>query len=398
MYELMAELNAKLNEDNVPHYTAGATDPNYIYYPHRVGYIYRVRQYEGDDYASIHSRDGEFVGNASNAEEIATFLYNKHFAAPQVTDIIQEEIGRLRAFDSGVRALSDYARNLNLQALEGKIFRAYGRETETQEILRVMLRKTKSNALLVGGAGCGKTAIVENLAFYINDGRIDYLRSQQEYERAKRLGEPADEVMKPLFYDTVIYDLDIASLTAGTKYRGEFEERLRDIIRITEKNPNIILFIDEVHAIVKAGATEGNEGAGQLLKPALARGSIHCIGATTDLEVQAIYNDKALARRFNKVSVLPLGGEKAISACEKILENYSKAHGIAVADVTATELYKVASEKLRETSFPDNFINLVDETMAGAKFKRQTSVGKDDFMETVQRLLGANIVSVRIGF
>lgn len=398
MYELMAELNAKLNEDNVPHYTAGATDPNYIYYPHRVGYIYRVRQYEGDDYASIHSRDGEFVGNASTAEEIATFLYNKHFAAPQVTDIIQEEIGRLRAFDSGVRALSDYARNLNLQALEGKIFRAYGRETETQEILRVMLRKTKSNALLVGGAGCGKTAIVENLAFYINDGRIDYLRSQQEYERAKRLGEPADEVMKPLFYDTVIYDLDIAGMVSGTKYRGEFEERLHEMLKVLERNPNIVLFIDEVHQLNDIGGSEGSSNMGQLIKPALARGTIRCIGATTDDEIKIIYNDKALARRFNRVKVLPLGGEKALLAAEKILQDYSASHGIKVEGVTSAELFDEVQNKVKSTAFPDNYINLLDETMAGAKLMRKSVVTKDDFNATISRLIGTEVVSVRIGF
>ena len=397
MFELMAALHAKLNEDKIPHYTAEG-DPNYIYYPHRIGYIYRVRQYEGDNYASVHSKGGEFVGDVSTAEEIAAFLHNKHYATPQVADILQEEIGRLRAFDSGVRALSDYARNLNLQALEGKIFRAYGRETETQEILRVMLRKTKSNALLVGGAGCGKTAIVENLAFYINDGRIDYLRSQQEYERAKRLGEPADEVMKPLFYDTVIYDLDIAGMVSGTKYRGEFEERLHEMLKVLEKNPNIVLFIDEVHQLNDIGGAEGSSNMGQLIKPALARGTIRCIGATTDDEIKIIYNDKALARRFNRVKVLPLGGEKALLAAEKILQDYSASHGVKVEGVTSAELFDEVQNKVKSTAFPDNYINLLDETMAGAKLMRKSVVTKDDFNATISRLIGTEVVSVRIGF
>lgn len=393
----MRELKKMLEENGVPYEYRGG-NPSYLYYPSRIGYVLRARKYEEDGFASLYSHGGEYVGDYSTNEKIYDEIAKLHFKTKKGADIIAEEIGRMTAFDAGCRALSEHARNLNLLALKGEIFRAYGREEETEQILRVLLRKTKPNALLVGPAGCGKTAIVENLAHYIVDSRVAYLRSLEEISQAKRNGEEYDEVAVPLFNDTVIYDLDIASLTAGTKYRGEFEERLRDIIRVTEKNPNIILFIDEVHAIVNAGATEGNDGAGQLLKPALARGSIHCIGATTDLEVQVIYNDKALARRFNKVSVLPLGGEKAVNACEKILENYSKAHGIAVADVTATELYNIASEKLRETSFPDNFINLVDETMAGAKFKRQTAVDKTDFMETVQRLLGANIVSMKIGF
>ena len=393
---MITKLRELLIEQNIP-CTVSGFDPQYLYYPQRVGYVLRVRQYADDKCVSLHSNGGEWIMDTEDVEALVQQFVAKHFGRKQVADVRAEEIGRLQAFDSGCRDISQYARNLNLLALEGKIFRAYGREEETEQILRVMLRKTKSNALLVGNAGCGKTAVVENLAHYIVDSRLDYLRSMEEKDRAKRLGEEYDEVVAPLFNDTVIYDLDIAGMVAGTKYRGEFEERLHNMLRVLEKNPNIVLFIDEVHQLNDIGGSEGSSNMGQLIKPALARGTIRCIGATTDDEVKLIYNDRALGRRFNQVKVLPLGGEKALVAAEKILQDYAKIHGLTVEGITSAELFEMAQSRLKNTSFPDNYINLLDETMAGAKFQRKKAVNKADFEFTFTRLLGADIVSVRIG-
>lgn len=393
---MITKLRELLIEQNIP-CTVSGCDPQYLYYPQRVGYVLRVRQYADDNCVSLHSNGGEWIMDTEDVEALVQQFVAKHFGRTQVADMRAEEIGRLRAFDSGCRDISQYARNLNLLALEGKIFRAYGREEETEQILRVMLRKTKSNALLVGNAGCGKTAVVENLAHYIVDSRLDYLRSMEEKDRAKRLGEEYDEVIAPLFNDTVIYDLDIAGMVAGTKYRGEFEERLHNMLRVLEKNPNIVLFIDEVHQLNDIGGSEGTSNMGQLIKPALARGTIRCIGATTDDEVKLIYNDRALGRRFNQVKVLPLGGEKALVAAEKILQDYAKIHGLTVEGITSAELFEMAQSRLKNTSFPDNYINLLDETMAGAKFQRKKAVNKADFEFTFTRLLGADIVSVKIG-
>lgn len=393
---MIAKLCELLIEQNIPYIVSG-NDPRYLYYPQRVGYELRVRQYAGDNCVSLHSNGGEWVMDTENIEDLVQHFVAKHFGRKSAVDFRTEEIGRLQAFDSGCCDISQYARNLNLLALEGKIFRAYGREEETEQILRVMLRKTKSNALLVGNAGCGKTAVVENLAYYIVDSRLDYLRSMEEQNRAKRLGEECDAVLPPLFNDTVIYDLDIAGMVAGTKYRGEFEERLHNMLRVLEKNPNIVLFIDEVHQLNDIGGSEGSSNMGQLIKPALARGTIRCIGATTDEEVKLIYNDRALGRRFNQVKVLPLGGEKALMAAEKILQDYAKVHGLAVEGITSAELFEMAQSRLKSTSFPDNYINLLDETMAGAKFQRKQTVNKADFEFTLTRLLGADIVSVKIG-
>lgn len=396
MYEILNELAGMLRENDIP-FTPYGSDPEYIYYPQRMGYLLRAQQYEDSDYITIFTRE-DFVGNFHSVSEAYEIFVKKHFGKRKaVVDFVQEEIGRLKAMDSGCPRLSEHARNLNLMALEGKIFRAYGRDTEVEEILRIMLRKTKPNALLVGQAGCGKTAIVENLAFYITDSRIAYLRSKADNDRDKTLHKPTEELAVPLFFDTVIYDLDLTALTAGTKYRGEFEGKIRDILREVEKNPNIVVFIDEIHQINGMGSAEGSSGMGQLLKPALARGTIRCIGATTDDEAEIVYKDKALARRFNKMKILPLGGEVAINACAKILADYGKAHGITIHDVDPAYLFNVAQDKLKATAFPDNFINLVDETMATAKFKRNTEVTQEDFDRTVTRLMSADIVSVRVG-
>ena len=372
MFDILIELDRLMEENNIPCQITG-TDPKRLYYPARSGYVFSIKALGDASHISLFSAGGNWVNDYTDAQEVYNIIAEKHFHKKAATDFIAEEIARLKAFDAGCPSLSEHARNLNLMALEGKLFRAYGRETETEQIMRIMLRKTKPNTLLIGKAGCGKTAIVENLAHYIVDGRIAYMRALEDNKRVKLNGEPCEVVSAPLFNDTIIYDLDISALCAGTKYRGEFEEKVRDIVRETQKNPNIVLFIDEIHQINSLGNAEGASGMGQLLKP-------------------------ALARRFNKVCVLPLGGEIAVNACAKILADYSKSHGIEVEDADPAHLFEIAQTQLKATSFPDNFINLVDETMAGAKFERQTKVTKADFEKTTKRLIGSEVISVRLGF
>lgn len=397
MFELFNELVAMLEANGIP-YECRGSDPQYIYFPHRVSYKLRFRQYEDDTYGSLQNGSGEWLGDCHSAQEAYAPFAKQYFKVTKTVDVVAEEIGRLQAFDDGCKALSKYARNLNLQALQGKLFRAYGREMETEQIMRIMLRKTKPNAILVGSAGCGKTAIVENLAYHITDSKIAFLRSKMDNERAKMNGEEYDEILPPLFHDVVIYDLDLASMVGGTKYRGDFEERLDALLHEVEKNPNIVLFIDEIHQLGEMGKAEGSAGMGQMLKPALARGTLRCIGATTDDEYKFVTNDKALSRRFNKVSILPLVGENAVIACGRIMADYEKHHGVAIENVTPAELYDMAQQSLKGSAFPDNIINLIDETMASARFERKMQVDKTDFQQTLSRLLSADVVSVKIGF
>lgn len=359
----------------------------YLYIPQRIGYQYRLyKQYDGEweckDRASGTNDTYENVDVLVSALVFAlTGEVTEHYIEK---NYVQEEIARLKRFNDKVKPLSSVARNLNLLALQGKMFRAYGREEETERVLCAMLRKTKPNTMLVGRAGCGKTAIVENLAFYITDKRLEWLKEQSN---------PA-----PLFNDTIIYDLSLTSLTAGTKYRGELEEKLRDILKCCEEHDNIVLFIDEIHMINKMGDSEGGTGIGQMIKPALARGTIRCIGATTTDEVRFFESDKALLRRFVRVDVSPLSGDKALATAEKILNDYLVAHGMTGSNLNSAVLYGLSKTKLQATAFPDNYINLVDETLASAKYFGKTEVTHADFEVVADRYATPVVTDVRIGF
>lgn len=391
MFELLNELNVALTEAGIPFAVRNSGGSRKFYYPTTTGYKYCVKQFmEDEDKISLYSSGNVWVADYYNIQEVFDVLQKHHAYTQSDEHYIDEEIGRLVHFNRQCSHLSEAARNLNLLALQGKLSRAYGRQTEAEQIMRIMLRKTKPNALLVGQAGCGKTAIVEELAFIINDARLAYIKAKEQKK---------EDIEIPLFLDTIIYDLDISAFTANTKYRGEFEEKVRNIITETRNNPNIILFIDEVHQLNTIGSAEGTSGMGQLLKPALARGDVHCIGATTDDELRHITEDKALARRFNRVRVLPLVGAVALNACEKIAKDYEAYHKVAISNsVDISTLFQLSQSKLKATAFPDNFINLIDETLATARFNGLTEVGMADFEATITELVGAEIVSVKFGF
>lgn len=302
--------------------------------------------------------------------------------------------------------LTKCGRNLTRLALQGKLDKVYHRDTEIVNIQKILLRKSKANVLLTGSAGCGKTAIAEhlaqalalrttNLCHELNRADLEYEMDRRAYnDDPGSMEEPVlRAVPRPMLSETVIFDVSITALVGGTKYRGEFEERVQNIINECKNCPQVILFIDEIHQITKAGATEGNEGAAQMLKPAMARKDICVIGATTTDEAETIWKDKAFARRFNEVKVLPLVGEKARTTAEKIFEDYAQFHDVKVdATATAMEILEKISYFLPKSVFPDNFINVVDETLAGAKFDGLTEIGMTHFNAVLSRMAGVVIV------
>jgi len=259
----------------------------------------------------------------------------------------------LKNLDTVINDLSKYARNLNLLALQNKLAMTYGREEEVASIKTILMRRTKPNALLTGVAGCGKTAIVEELARqYVNE----------------KLANVNTEV-------PVIYELSLNSLVSGAKYRGDFEERLQNILKVIKKHPEIIIFIDEIHSINSVGNAEGATSAGQILKPALARGEIRCIGATTTEEYEKyIANDKALARRFCSINVTSLKGKNRYNCIKNIIKEYGQYFNIDTSSVTADTISMIIDNCIPHTTFPDNVVDIIDETLATAKFNNMTKI------------------------
>lgn len=314
---------------------------------------------------------------------------------------IDEEIDRLNAMNQRCRSLSEMSRNLNLLALRGDLAPVFHREKEVESIQKLMLRRTKPNALLIGVAGCGKTAIAEALATHIANQRTIWLsecaKADREYDKAiinrKEGEEPPQrrEVPKLPLCDAVIYDLPINSMVAGTKYRGEFEEKLNNILAECKKDPNIILFVDEIHMMYGAGKAEGSISMDQALKPALARAEIRVIGATTTDEVSILKQDKALARRFSDVAIRPLIGEAALDTATSILVDYEKFHNVSVSGATAEQIMEMVNFHIGGV-FPNNFIDVIDESMSSARFEGKTAITMRDIKSTLSRMTGTIIL------
>lgn len=238
------------------------------------------------------------------------------------------------------QALQRYGRILNDEARKGKIDPVIGREDEIRRILQVLSRRTKNNPVIIGEPGVGKTAIVEGIAQRIISGDVpDTLKSK------------------------TIVSLDMGSLIAGTSFRGQFEERLKAIVQqVTESDGEIILFIDELHTLIGAGATGGSMDAANILKPALARGDLRCIGATTLDEYQKyIEKDSALERRFQKVRVDEPTIDDTISILRGLKERYEVHHGVRITDAAIVAAAQLSSRYITDRFLPDKAIDLVDE-------------------------------------
>ena len=306
-----------------------------------------------------------------------------------INTLRREEKDRLYSMDDYNPDLSKFARNLNLEYLKGNLTPIYNREEILITAQKILLRKGKANILLVGSAGCGKTAIAESLASLLVEQQIAYNKAVAEAEAEKEAEglERRKSVPKPLFFDCVIYDLSMNALLGGTKYRGDFEERMQKIVELASNDKRIILFIDEIHQINAIGNAEGATSMGQILKPALARGEIRVIGATTTEESEILKKDKALARRFSEVFVSQLEGETAVQCLENIMNDYSKFHKVKFNQtVTALEVYSKTCEALPRSVFPNNVIDIVDEVLASAKFEGKKSVDITDIEKVISRM------------
>jgi ATP-dependent Clp protease ATP-binding subunit ClpA len=248
--------------------------------------------------------------------------------------------------------LEAYTVNLNEEAKESRIDPLVGRTSEVERLIQILARRKKNNPILVGDPGVGKTAIAEGLALKISRG----------------------EVPKAL-HDSVVYALDMGALLAGTRYRGDFEERLKGVLKGLRGKPNAILFIDEIHTIIGAGATSGGSvDASSLLKPALAAGRLRCIGSTTFQEYRAHFEkDRALARRFQRIDV----GEPSLEDTKKILEGlrpqYEEFHGVKFTPEAIAAAAELASKYMHDKKLPDKAIDLLDEAGAAAKLSMSSA-------------------------
>lgn len=235
--------------------------------------------------------------------------------------------------------IDNFSTDLTQAATEGKLDPVVGREKEIQRVIEILGRRKKNNPILIGEPGVGKSAIVEGLAQLI-----------------------AKHKTSPVLFNKRVVSLDMTAIVAGTKYRGQFEERIRALLKELENNPDIIIFIDEIHTIIGAGSTPGSMDAANIMKPALARGAIQCIGATTlDEYRNSIEKDGALERRFQKVMVEPTTEEQTLQILQNIKERYEDHHNVSYTDEALCQAVKLSGRYITDRFFPDKAIDVIDE-------------------------------------
>ena len=244
--------------------------------------------------------------------------------------------------------LEQYTLNLNQAAREGKIDPLIGRDYEVERTIQILCRRRKNNPLLVGEAGVGKTAIAEGLAWRITEGKVP-------------------EVLE----EATVYSLDMGALLAGTKYRGDFEQRLKGVIKTLKDKPNAILFIDEIHTLIGAGAASGGTlDASNLLKPALSSGQLKCIGATTFTEYRGIFEkDSALSRRFQKVDVVEPSVPETVEILKGLKTRFEEHHGIAYATEALQAAAELSAKYINDRQLPDKAIDVIDEAGAAQRIR-----------------------------
>ena len=290
-------------------------------------------------------------GNSTAARILKDAGANEKDLTAAIQALRQGQNVKSQSADENYQSLEKYAKNLVKQARSGKLDPVIGRDEEIRRVLQILSRRTKNNPILIGEPGTGKTAIVEGLAERIVRGDVpENLKNKQ------------------------LYSLDMGALVAGAKYKGEFEERLKSVIKeVTNANGQIILFIDEIHTLVGAGGGEGAMDAANILKPALARGELRAIGATTLNEYQKYFEkDKALERRFQTVMVNEPDEVDAISILRGIKERYENHHKVRIQDDACIAAVKLSERYISDRFLPDKAIDLMDEAAAKLRMERDS--------------------------
>ncbi len=262
-----------------------------------------------------------------------------------------------------------YTQNLNASAKAGKIDPLIGRETEVERVIQVLCRRRKNNPLLVGEAGVGKTAIAEGLAWRITEGDVP-----------------------DVLADAAVYSLDMGALLAGTKYRGDFEQRLKAVLKQLRENPRAVLFIDEIHTLIGAGAASGGTlDASNLLKPALSSGQLKCIGATTYTEYRGIFEkDHALSRRFQKVDVPEPSVEETVQILRGLKPRFEDHHGVKYSAAALSAAAELSAKFINDRHLPDKAIDVIDEAGAAQKIlpksRQKKIIGKSEIEDIVSKI------------
>ncbi|HEV2609380.1 MAG TPA: ATP-dependent Clp protease ATP-binding subunit ClpA [Noviherbaspirillum sp.] len=265
--------------------------------------------------------------------------------------------------------LDQFTQNLNKLAAEGKIDPLIGRESEVERVIQTLCRRRKNNPLLVGEAGVGKTAIAEGLAWRVTQGDVP-------------------EVLQ----NAVVYSLDMGALLAGTKYRGDFEQRLKAVLKQLKDNPQGILFIDEIHTIIGAGSASGGTlDASNLLKPALSSGQLKCIGATTYTEFRGVFEkDHALSRRFQKIDVNEPTVEQTVQILRGLKSRFEEHHGVKYSSSALTSAAELAARFINDRHLPDKAIDVIDEAGAAQrilpKSKQKKTIGKSEIEDIISKI------------
>ena len=329
----------------------------------------QLAQKNKDEYVSIELL---FLALVESSDATGQLLRDAKLTTTQLTQQIMDlrngEKVTSNQQDETYKSLEKYAKNLNELAKAGKLDPVIGRDDEIRRVLQILTRRTKNNPILIGEPGVGKTAIAEGIAHRIIDGDVpENLKSK------------------------IVYSLDMGALIAGAKYKGEFEERLKAVVKeVTSADGEIILFIDEIHTLVGAGGGDGAMDAANILKPALARGELRAVGATTLNEYQKYFEkDKALVRRFQPVMVDEPDTEDAISILRGIKEKYENHHKVLIKDAAIIAAVELSQRYITERHLPDKAIDLIDE--AASKLRMEINSKPEELDELDRRIMQLEI-------